>query len=136
MPLPGKTITEHPRWPWKVVAAVTLAVAAAVVAVTVPTLLWHRGGDTGSSEGLAKALDVTNRSLAETRGKWQRCREELVGTGDTGTPDLGGLGTRGGDSPRWSDRSVTVSPSPCHRLRESCRKKSWSWSGRWPMSPC
>ncbi|RMB89760.1 hypothetical protein DUI87_33775 [Hirundo rustica rustica] len=63
--------------PWKAVAAVTLVVAAVLVAVTVPTLLCHRAGDGNSSERLEKALDVTNRSLAVSLGRWQRCREEL-----------------------------------------------------------
>ncbi|KAM4758872.1 uncharacterized protein ACIQIH_017454 isoform 3-T6 [Cyanocitta cristata] len=61
------------RCSWKEVAMVTLAVATVVVAVTVPTLLCHRGGDRNSLE----APGVTNRSLAEARGRWQRCREEL-----------------------------------------------------------
>ncbi|KAI1230662.1 hypothetical protein IHE44_0010137 [Lamprotornis superbus] len=64
---------------WKVVAAVTLVVAVVVVAVTVPTLLCHScgGQDRNSTAELQKALDVTNRSLAVSRGRWQRCMEEL-----------------------------------------------------------
>ncbi|RLV82490.1 hypothetical protein DV515_00016592 [Chloebia gouldiae] len=61
---------------WRAVAAVALAVAAVALAVTVPTLQCRRGG--GSGEGLQEALDATNRSLAESRGRWQRCREELA----------------------------------------------------------
>ncbi|KAM7025373.1 uncharacterized protein M8220_016279 [Acridotheres tristis] len=63
---------------WKVVAAVTL-VAVVVVAVTVPTLLCHscQEQDRNSTAELQKALDVTNRSLAVSRGRWQRCMEEL-----------------------------------------------------------
>ncbi|TRZ09687.1 hypothetical protein HGM15179_017417 [Zosterops borbonicus] len=74
-------LTEKPRTgAWKAVAAVTLVVAAVlvlVVAVTVPTVLCHRGGDGNSTERLEKALDVTNRSLSLSLGRWQRCKEEL-----------------------------------------------------------
>lgn len=81
---------------WKAVATVTLVVAAAlVVVVIVPTLLCQRGGDGNSTERLEKALDVTNRSLSLSLGRWQRCKEELVGVGDMGILVWGGVGDMG-----------------------------------------